>query len=129
MTVLMNHWAEKSQTFPILDIFCLRKVYDYIVDPCDDFTSNLIFCQEGCNISHNIIMKNRLIISFRPEDMFTGCRPKPIEYGKVEGKDSAVVKASPGLACIACGALLRCKDKFKILDAKLPSQVSKFSEN
>lgn len=75
-------------------------------------------------------MKNRLIIGFRPEDMFTGCKPKPIEYGTVDGKNSAVVKASPGMiVCMSCGASARCKENFIKVDEKLPSEVSSFSDS
>jgi hypothetical protein len=74
-------------------------------------------------------MKNRLIINFRTEDMFTGCKPKPVEYGTVDGKNSAVVTASPGINCLACGAYSRCKENFVKVDVKLPSEVSNFSDS
>lgn len=75
-------------------------------------------------------MENRLILKFRTEDMFTGCKPQPVEYGKVDGQSSAVVNASPGIACVlACNASSRCKRNFVKVDVKLPSEVSKFSDS
>jgi hypothetical protein len=74
-------------------------------------------------------MENRLIISFRPEDIFTGCKPKVIEQGTVDGEKSAVVNASPGIICVMCDAFKRCKKNFKIVDRKLPSEVSQFSNS
>ncbi len=74
-------------------------------------------------------MERRLIIRFRPEDLFAGCQPRPVEYGTVDGADSCIVNASPGFICITCGALARCKNNFVVLDTKLPSEVSKFSDS
>jgi len=74
-------------------------------------------------------MKNRLIIGFRTEDMFTGCRPEPVEYGTVDGIDSAVVKASPGFICSGCEASSRCKENFEMVQVKLPSEFSPFSDS
>lgn len=74
-------------------------------------------------------MEKRLIIGFRIEDQFTGCRPKPDEYGTVDGTKSVVVKASPGLSCLACEAFSRCKKNFIMVDTKLPSEFSPFSDS
>ncbi len=74
-------------------------------------------------------MKKRLIINFRTEDLFGGCQPKPIDYGTVDGAASALVEASPGVSCLMCSAWSRCKKNYIIVDNKLPSEISRFSNS
>ena len=74
-------------------------------------------------------MKNRLIINFRAEDVFAGCKPRPVKYGTVDGKESVVVKATPGIICLFCATSDRCKENFIEVDTVLPSEVSRFSNS
>lgn len=71
----------------------------------------------------------RLIIGFRQTDLFTGCHPKPIEYGKVDDIESVIVNASPGFSCKICEAAERCKMNYTKVDVVLPSQVSSYSDS
>lgn len=74
-------------------------------------------------------MERRLIIEHRTEDGFTGCMPKPVAYGTVDGKKAVVVNASPGISCLICDARKRCKKNFIEVEEKLPSDVSPFSNS
>lgn len=74
-------------------------------------------------------MKNRLIINYRPEDIYTGCKPKVIEWGTVDGEESVIVKATPGIICLFCATSPRCKENFEIVGKSLPSEVSRFSNS
>ncbi len=75
-------------------------------------------------------MEKRIIIGFRAVDMFTGCNPKPIEYGMVGNEEAARVIVSPGkIICSTCEAFNRCKKNFIIVNAEMPSKVSHFSDS
>lgn len=74
-------------------------------------------------------MEKRVIIGFNARDLFTGCHPNPIEYGMVNNEEAALVAVRPGFVCQSCEAASRCKKNFTIVESRLPSQVSRFSDS